>query len=78
MDKCSDLKYLTPEQLNYSAATFATAISQKFDIDSTGVLGSFFTALGNMLTLAAKQRALKKTAAQVNHQLNRDFIQGNY
>lgn len=60
MNECSDLKYLTPEQLTYSAATFATAISQNLDNDSVGVLGSFFTAMGNMLTLISKQRVLIK------------------
>lgn len=70
MKECSDLKYLTPEQLNYAAATFATAISQKLDIDSTGVLGSFFTALGNMLTLAAKQRALIKNCCPSQSESN--------
>lgn len=60
MEECSDLKYFTPEQLNFSAATLAAGISQNLDNDSVGVLGSFFTALGNMLTLTAKQNTLIK------------------
>lgn len=60
MNECSNFKYLSPEELTYSAATFATAISKDLDNDSVGVLGSFFTAMGNMLTLISKQRALIK------------------
>lgn len=61
MDKCSDLKYFSPQQLNYSAATLAMALSEDLDDDSVNVLGSFFSAIGTMLTLTAKQRVLIKT-----------------
>lgn len=61
MDECSDLKYLTPEEFNFSAATLAMAISKDLDDDSVSVLGSFFSAIGTMLTLTAKQRVLIKT-----------------
>lgn len=61
MEKCSKIRCFSPEQLNFSAATLAAAISQDLDNDTVSVLGSFFSATGNMLTLTAKQRALIKT-----------------
>lgn len=60
MKECSDLKCFSPEQLNFTAATLAMALSQDLDDDSVSVLGSFFSATGSMLTLTAKQRALIK------------------
>lgn len=60
VDECSDIKYFSPEQLNYSAATLAMAISQDLDDDTVSILGSFFSAVGTMLILTAKQRALIK------------------
>lgn len=60
-DKCCNVICVSPEKINLTAVAFASVISQNLDNDSTSVLGSFFSALGNMLTLTAKQRALLKT-----------------
>ena len=59
-DKCCNVICVSPEQINLTAVALASAISQNLDNDSTSVLGSFFSALGNMLVLTAKQRALLK------------------
>lgn len=61
MDNCCNVICISPEQINLSAVALASAISQNLNNDVTSVLGSYFTALGNMLTLTAKQRALLKT-----------------
>lgn len=60
MADCCNVICVSPEQINLTAVALASAISEHLDNDSTSVLGSFFTALGNMLTLTAKQRALLK------------------
>lgn len=61
MDNCCNVVCVSPEQINLSAVALAAAISQHLDNDTTSVLGSYFSAVGNMLLITSKQRALLKT-----------------
>ena len=67
MDNCCNVVCVSPEQINLSAVALAAAISQNLDNDTTSVLGSYFSAVGNMLLITAKQRALLKNCCCPPH-----------
>ncbi|MDR3643626.1 MAG: hypothetical protein P4M02_00955 [Clostridia bacterium] len=60
MADCPEIAKATPESLSYLATTIGVTIAQDLDIDTVGMLSSFFFNIGSTLGLIARQRALQE------------------